>query len=163
MTEQLVYNIYKISNSVDDKIYIGSTRSTAKTRFSQHKCGRNCWQGKDKKPTKIQQHLLDLGVDKFSVETVITVTVSTRIEALKVEHEELHKFPKERWLNIVIPYSFNHDQTRDIEKKRQNRRDFYARQKEDPEWLAKERERTKLGQRVRRAKAKAEADAATSE
>jgi hypothetical protein len=32
MTEQLIYRIYKITNSIDDKIYIGSTHLNIKKK-----------------------------------------------------------------------------------------------------------------------------------
>ena len=37
MTEQLIYRIYKITNSIDDKIYIGSTHLKLKKRMDGHR------------------------------------------------------------------------------------------------------------------------------
>ena len=143
MTEQLHYNIYVLSNDVDDMIYVGSTRNSIVKRFTQHRHNR------DGRP--LCKHFDNIGRDHFKITLIRTAVVETRKEARAIENEELEKFPKARWLNAMLAYSENHNKTRDNEKKKKNRMDFYYRHKLDPEWLEKERERNRLRMREKRA------------
>lgn len=55
--------IYKITNSINDKIYIGITSKDIKTRFSWHV--RDCKRGVKK---KLYSAMREIGIDKFSIE-----------------------------------------------------------------------------------------------
>lgn len=151
MTEQLIFNIYKFQKDNDPRVYIGSTRNKLSHRLTTHKCTSK------KAPTKFHNYVLQNGgFDNFKMTLIKTITVSSSKEAREQERLELEKYEKQYWLNDILPYSENHDKTRDIEKKRANRRAYYARKKENPEWMEKERERNKLKMRERRKKLKEE-------
>ena len=70
------------------------------------------------------------------------------------EQIELWNVPKEKRLNTLRAYSHNREKTRDNEKKKKSRMDYYHRKKEDPEWLEKERERNRIRMRESRARAR---------
>jgi len=59
--------IYKITNCIDDYVYIGSTCQSLTKRFSWHKNRMNTEVSKN---TKIYKHINDLGFDKFSISLV---------------------------------------------------------------------------------------------
>lgn len=144
MPEHLIYNIYKISNNVDDKIYIGSTRLSLAQRHAMHRY--YC----DKKTFPLYKHMNSLGKDNFKIESIKTVTVGSRNEARQIEQLCIEQQEQSILLNATRAFSENHNKTRDNEKKKQNRRDFYQRHKEDPEWVAKERERNRLRMQKKR-------------
>lgn len=146
MTEQLHYTIYKISNTIDDKIYIGSTRLILRKRMYVHK---SCARG-DKEQRPIAQHMRQLGIKNFSISAIRKVIVSCRKDARIEEQKELEKYENEQLLNVPRAYSENHDKTRDIIKKRANRRAYYARHKSNPEWMKKNREKCRIRMRKKR-------------
>jgi group I intron endonuclease len=147
MPEQLDYKIYKITNSMDSKIYIGSTRIGLGNRMSVHRndARRGC-----KKPLSI--HMIKNGISNFKIVLIEDCTVSSKKEARKLEQLEIDKHDKSILLNTIRAYSANHDQTRNITKKRKNRRDFYDRKKKDPVWLKKERDRNRIRMQLKRSK-----------
>jgi len=150
MTEQLVYKIYKITNSIDKKLYIGSTRlNPIRKRMEGHRSevGKG-----NLKP--LSCHMRNLGIDKFTIIVLREITVSSRKEARIEEQKEIEKYSKEILLNATRAFSHNHDKTRDQDKKRANRRAFYHRHKQNPEWLEKLREKGRLRMRKQRANLK---------
>ena len=144
--EQLIYNIYKIVNSEDDKIYIGSTRMKLNLRFSCHKTNKDC--------KKLKDHFNQIGLKKFKIELLQTVTVCSKKEARIYEQKYIDKIDKCLLLNKIHAYSDNYDKTRDNEKKKKSRRDYYHRKKLDPIWLEKERKRNRERMREKRAQMK---------
>lgn len=145
MTEQLHYTIYKITNSVDDKIYIGSTRTKLRKRWSQHK--KRC---RDIIDWKLYRHMCENGIEKYSISVIRLIIVPSAKHAKIQEQIEMWQYPKEQLLNQHRAHSNNHARSRDIEKKRKARRDFYHRKKQDPEWAEKERVRNKARMRRKR-------------
>jgi group I intron endonuclease len=57
-------NIYKITNSVNDKFYIGQTVKKIKTRFNQHLRQKSC--------KKLVRAIGKYGCDKFTIELLAT-------------------------------------------------------------------------------------------
>jgi len=60
-----VYRVYKITNTVDDKIYIGSTKRTLVERFKEHLYDATC-----NATIKLYINIRDLGFEKFNIELV---------------------------------------------------------------------------------------------
>jgi group I intron endonuclease len=57
--------IYKITNCIDDEVYVGSTCQSLSRRFSKHKDMSRC------RPNyKIYQHFNKLGIDKFCISLI---------------------------------------------------------------------------------------------
>jgi len=73
--------IYKITNCIDDEVYIGSTCTTLSKRWYEHKRKINS------KPYKIYQHINDLGFDKFSISLVENYPCTNKSELLRREGE----------------------------------------------------------------------------
>ena len=144
MTEHLIYSIYKISNDMDKKVYIGSTRRPISTRFTQH-----CYQ-MDKKDFPLYCHMRQIGKDHFKVECVKTIGVSSKTEARKIEQQFIESEDQTNVLNALKAFSENREKTRDQDKKRKTRRDFYQRHKLDSDWVEKERERNRLRMKEKR-------------
>ena len=62
--------IYKITNNVNGKIYIGKTEETVERRFYEHKL---CAQGRvASKHSRLYSAMKHYGIDMFSVETIDT-------------------------------------------------------------------------------------------
>lgn len=145
MTEQLLYNLYKITNDVDQMEYAGSTRQNIRQRFNGH-----CRDARGGSLKKIATHIREVGPEHFQIELIREVLVESRLEARKLEQEEIEKIPPEFRLNMLSAYSYNHEKTRNQDKKRAVRRAYYHRQKRDPVWHEREKERNKLRMREKR-------------
>lgn len=145
MTEQLNYKIYKITNSIDDKIYIGSTRQTLRKRMEGHRSEVR----KNNKKT-LSQHMKGNGMENFNIELIKEIQVPTAKLAKIQEQVELWAIPIERRLNDNRAHIPSKSYRGNIEAKRKNRRDFYHRKKQDPEWLEKERIRNRDRMRIKR-------------
>ena len=144
MTEQLIYKIYKITNSVDNMIYVGSTRQNPlRRRMNGHKSDAR---GNNSKA--ISQHMRETGIDKFKIELIKEIKVPTSKIAKIQEQIELWAIPVEQRLNSIRANIPNHNYCND--KKRANRRAFYHRHKEDPEWMERERIRNRDRMRLKR-------------
>lgn len=64
----LTGKIYKIFNTIDDKIYVGSsTQSTLAKRMSQH---RNVYKRDRCKNIKLYIHMKEIGIDNFKIELI---------------------------------------------------------------------------------------------
>ena len=73
--------IYKITNCIDDKIYIGSTCQSLTKRFSYHK--RDC----KIKHLKVYQHMNSLGIDKFCISLIEDYPCTNKTELCRREGE----------------------------------------------------------------------------
>ena len=78
--------IYKILNTIDDEIYVGSTMEKLSTRMKQH---RSCT--KHGSNYKIYQHMRDIGVDKFYIKLIENCPCSSIEELLRKEGEWIRK------------------------------------------------------------------------
>ena len=137
----IVYNI-----TDGEKIYVGSTTCTIPQRRGQHRVNF-----KDEHITwKLYTYWRTVGWDKMKF-NIIKDGIIDKKELKICEEEQIRLIEKEKCLNTIKAYCPNYEATRSInsgvgeiekiEMKRKNRRDYYARKKDDPEWIQKERER----------------------
>ena len=73
--------IYKITNCIDDEVYIGSTCTTLTKRWYEHK--KSCAY----KPFKIYEHMNKLGIEKFSISLVENYPCTNKTELFRREGE----------------------------------------------------------------------------
>lgn len=139
-----LHRIYKIVNKIDGMIYIGSTSQSLRCRFEGHKCDARNGNEKD-----ISDHMRKIGIDNFRIILINEFFCSSKTSKL-LELIEYWKYDKNILLNYFIPYSHSHHHTRDRTKLLEKKRREYNRNKENPEWLEKERERNKLRMREKR-------------
>ena len=74
--------IYKITNCIDNEVYIGSTTQPLTKRWYGHKQKMKCGT-----IYKIYQHMSNLGVDKFSISLVENYPCTNKSELLRREGE----------------------------------------------------------------------------
>jgi len=86
-----MYIIYKISNSINNKLYIGQTSDGLKARWNGHKTSTNngC-------TYTIHQAMRKHGVDKFKIEIIHEVPMNFLVEELdnELDHWEIHFIAK---------------------------------------------------------------------
>ena len=145
MTEQLNYKIYKITNSIDDKIYIGSTRQTLRKRMEGHRS-----EVRKNNQKVLSQHMKGNGIENFNIELIKEIQVPTAKLAKIQEQVELWAIPIEQRLNVHRAHIPNINYRGNVDVKRKNRRDYYHRKKQDSEWLEKERIRNRDRMRIKR-------------
>ena len=120
MTELLIYNIYKIINNFDDKVYIGSTRQKLSARMGGHRTDSKT------SPKKISKYMRDNGVKNFKIKLIKIIHVKNRRIANLIEQIEIWKIPLENRLNTIRSHIPSIYYRGNIEGKRKNRRDHYA-------------------------------------
>lgn len=131
MTE---YSIYKITNTIDDMVYIGSTKNITK-RWNAHLwC---CKYNPDKAP-KLYNHLNLVGIDNCSC-SILNTCIGTSEDACKLEKQHMLLENSENLLNAKSAFQTNEEL---IEQQRQLAKKTYYKIKNDPELWAKEQERT---------------------
>lgn len=91
-----IVKIYKIRNSVNDKIYLGSTTQSLSRRMAGHR--EKC---KLKPDRLIYQEMNKIGVDKFFIELVESKECPSYEHQLKYEREWFDKLKPE--LNMTRP------------------------------------------------------------
>jgi group I intron endonuclease len=155
--EQLIYSLYKITNSVDDMIYIGSTRLKLTKRFNVHK-----YYARKNDTRKFSQHMIKVGIDNFKIELIETITVATTNEARIREQLEIDKCDKTKLLNTHDSINKNPNRTGSPHKLI-TRKKYYQKKKLDLEWCEKEKERNKLKMREKRKLLKENRQEAVSE
>ena len=114
--------IYKVLNSVDDEIYVGSTTQTLAKRMGKHR--RNATQ----RNTKLYQHMNDIGIDNFYIELIETYPCNSTDELHKKEGEWIRRMGT---LNQIVagrtPQQYreeNSDKVREANQKyRENNKD----------------------------------------
>jgi len=88
--------IYKITNSNDNKIYIGSTVKNLNDRMANH---RNNIKNDEKKKSKLYQHIKKVGKDKFKIKLVKNYPCNNLNELKSKEFNEMKKIKKSKLLN----------------------------------------------------------------
>jgi hypothetical protein len=131
--------VYRVVNSEDEMVYIGSTKQLLPKRWESHKTA--CRVGIN---YKVYQHMRTVGVDKFRIELICEQEFATRKEQRQVEQEEIQKIPVDRRLNVLAALAVHPDRRLDLSKKKASRMAYYYRRKADPTWIEKERERNRL-------------------
>ena len=79
--------VYKITNSVDDRLYIGSTTQSLNQRFSQHKKNATIETRKGYNGA-LYVAMRELGIDKFHIEVIETVECKDKDQLH--QHEQKH-------------------------------------------------------------------------
>jgi hypothetical protein len=92
--------IYKIINSDNENVYIGSTIQKLYERMGGHR--RNAI--KLNKPSKLYNHMRDIGVEKFKIILIGTSPCSNKEELEKKEFEEMKRHDTKLLLNENIYY-----------------------------------------------------------
>jgi len=88
-----VYRVYKITNTLDDKIYIGSTSKTSIERFKEQLYNATC------NPTiKLYLHMRKLGFEKFNIE-LVQEEITSYPKCL--EQVEINKYDESILLNMI--------------------------------------------------------------
>ena len=137
------------------KTYVGSTTQTIPRRKTHHqiyfKYGNKTW--------KLYTYWRSVGWENMQF-TVIKNGINDKQELKQLEQDSIKLIPREECLNTIKAFCPNYEATRSInsgigeidkiEMKRKNRRDYYARNKMDPEWVEKERERNKERMKLNR-------------
>ena len=82
------YTIYKITNSVNEMIYIGSTNQTLRRRWTSHKT--------PKQP--MAQFISETGTDNFTISPIVEL-VCTKKEARLLEQSEIDRLSPDVRLN----------------------------------------------------------------
>jgi len=88
-----IYRVYKITNTIDDKIYIGSTKKTLVERFKKHLYDATC-----NGTIKLYIHMRKLGFEKFNIELVQEEFTSY---PKYLEQLEINKYDKSILLNMI--------------------------------------------------------------
>ena len=85
---------YKIVNSEDDKVYIGSTRTGLRKRWFCHKsfCKKN-------KQAAVYTHMRKIGIEKFDIIEVKRQQVDDRQQQLKIERQVQDEFDNKLNMN----------------------------------------------------------------
>lgn len=91
--------VYKICNSVDNKEYVGSTKTSLVKRFNNHKSETR----KNEKGMPLHDHMKSLGISKFHIELLEEKEVDNRKEQRILESEWQDKIKPE--LNKIRAYS----------------------------------------------------------
>lgn len=64
-----MYNVYKISNTINNKVYIGVTSRTIEERFKEHK-----YRIEERNSIHLYQAMKKYGTDKFYIELIDTAS-----------------------------------------------------------------------------------------
>lgn len=138
-----MFRIYSITNSVDNKVYIGSTKQQLRKRMDGHNTD-----ARQNNPKCISVHMRLLGVEHFRINLLMEI----KADRIKVRIQEqicIWSIPIEQRLNTIRAHIPNIC-WREAEGKRANRRAFYHRHKQDPEWIERERTRNRNRMRLKR-------------
>ena len=118
--------IYKITNMVDDRIYVGSTTKELKVRFREHVCFSKIERYRNIELYKLMN---EHGSDKFKIELVEKYPCENKTDLLR--REGFYIFSLDNFLNHAIP-GRTHDEWCDENKERirEYARNSYYRRKE---------------------------------
>ena len=96
--------IYKVINTNDNKVYIGSTVKNLNDRMANH---RNNIKNDEKKKSKLYQHIKKVGKDKFKIKLVKNYPCNNLNELKTKEFNEMKKINKKNLLNKNTVYKKN--------------------------------------------------------
>ena len=127
--------VYKIYNTIDSDIYIGSTCCSLGDRMAKHRCGA-------KHPTKshyrLYQKMNELGVENFFIVLIDEMPQCQNKEQLhKKEREKIEEVKPA--LNYAIPSRTNEEYQKDNEEQlKEYRKDYYIKNQEEKKQKARE-------------------------
>jgi len=93
--------IYKIVNTVDDMVYIGSTTRALCQRMCAH---RGMAQYENRKKTKLYQHMNNIGIEKFKILLVRSFVFESKHHLEHEEFKEIAMIPNNHLLNDIVVY-----------------------------------------------------------
>lgn len=141
-----LYKIYKIINDIDNMVYIGSTKQTLLNRWYGHMTDIKHEKISTK---KISTHINLIGKEHFKIELIEEI-ICDRITSKKREQVYLFGIPLECRLNSCRAHIPNKNYRTNFMAKRKNRRDYYYRKKQNPEWVEQEKTRNRERMRIKR-------------
>jgi len=92
--------IYKVINTVDDKIYIGSTVRRLCDRMGNHRSAANG----EIRTSKFYKHIRNLGIEHFKIVLIEAIKCNSKEELERAEFAEIQKYDKSKLLNDSIIY-----------------------------------------------------------
>ena len=107
--------IYKITNNINDKIYIGQTRVTVHIRYQEHLRAV-----KDNRDTYLYRAMRKYGVDNFTVEVVESISCKTKDELIiQLNTKEIYYIKKYNSNDSNFGYNMTRggDNTSDVNMK----------------------------------------------
>ena len=130
MTDSRYGCVYKVTNTVDDKYYIGSTITSLKQRLSVHKSHAKTERHKTK---PFLQHMNTIGWDTVIIECLDECDdIKTKEELLKKEDEYIAEHINDsNCLNVIRATPLTPERLKD------NRKKIYEKKKDDPAFKEK--------------------------
>ena len=118
-----LFQVYKISNSYDDLIYVGCTRQGISTRFHQHFLKSFCDTSRDYN-AKLQTHIRLLGFGHFSISVLDERMCDiSKLEHTKFEQEYIDRYNSELNSNRAFATRHNYlENARQWKRKHKNKR-----------------------------------------
>ena len=118
--------IYKILNSIDDEIYVGSTTASLSRRMGKHRSDHRCNEKKQK--YKIYTHMTKVGADNFYIELIEAYPCNSKEELDAKEGQWIRQIGT---LNTIINGRTKNDVRQDnIERYQEYARNHYKRHQE---------------------------------
>jgi len=142
-----MFQVYKIISDDTELNYYGSTKLKLSQRLSNHKSQAR----KTTCQKKLSKFIRDCD---YNIKIELIKKFDNKFEARLFENSCILMCNPENCINSISAYSYDYNKTRDNEKKKKSRRDYYHRKKQNPEWILKERERNKIRMRKKRANLK---------
>jgi hypothetical protein len=99
MTTQIA-KVYKLTNSVDDKWYLGSTKNRLAKRIGDHRR-----QVRDGKTSVVYNHMRETGVENWVITLIESKSVANKEEQLRFERAKLDELKDENCLNCNRPHA----------------------------------------------------------
>lgn len=144
--------VYKISNSIDDRLYVGSTFRSINERYYEHKSDSRC-ENRKNHTRPLYVAMRELGEDKFRIEVIETVECKNKDELHTYEQKHIDE------LKPIFNYqrAYNTEETRKACKKAwyNNKRanmteaDKKAETLRVKEWATKNPEKSKASHKAR--------------
>lgn len=103
--------IYKLINSVDDKIYIGSTAKTLAARYSEHKYCASKFKNR-----MVYSHLNSIEWDNVKCILIENYPCKSSFELRKQERYHYRNTLKENLLNMDVPFQTKEDLKNNYDK-----------------------------------------------
>lgn len=156
--------VYKITNTVDNKVYIGGTKMSLPRRLANHKSDAR---GGNQKMLSV--HMREVGLKNFTISMISQHDNITKDELRKLEQAEIDKMIANHGptslLNVLAAYQSDsgdrveyykryETEMRDEDQKRLNRRVAYRKMMNDPVRAEKERSRNRDRMRIKRSSQK---------
>ena len=114
----IVCRVYKLYNTKDDKIYIGSTIETLKDRMRNHinKIKRS--------NSKLYNHMREIGLENYRIKLISCHIVENELQLRMLEQYEINKYNHEILLNSQYAYV----EDKNMQRKNYNKR-YYEKKK----------------------------------